>query len=440
MAARGPIGGIRDWMIHRLVANYWSLPLVAVLVAPLLAGLVLWADAEGAGRWIHEQGLALFVSADTAQDVTAAIVGANAAFLTLYWSIVLIVLTLATGNLGVRLVDRWLDKGMVRLSMAGLTFCLVFSVIVFARIDAQAPIALVPHFALAAVLVLGAVNIGMLGVAIHDLGRTMFIDRSVAHIGREASSVAVPVVAAPPHDGNWEHVVPAPRDGYVQSIDLETITLELAGHRGAVRFCVAPGQHVLKGETLVRFEHAPPGDKPVLSAVPISDFRSGIESTVFQVRLLVEVAARAMSPGINDFYTAIACADQLAAAIAGHAETWVDDGMIAAYPPDPRFELPGQDFRSLFEAPLKAFRQSASEYPAVAIRMIDNLARLASLLGERQCPGGLLAFLEAAAGELCDHAAARTQFVSDRDDIAAAFRRFAERNIGASPTGQGSAS
>lgn len=426
MAAKGPIGGIRDWVIHRLVANYWSLPLVAVVAAPLVAGLVLWIDAEGAGRWLHDRGLALFTSADTAQDVAGAIVGVNAAFLTLYWSIVLIVLTLATGNLGVRLVDRWLDKGLVRLSMAGLTFCLVFSVIVFARIDAQAPIALVAHFALAAVLVLGAVNIGMLGVAIHDLGRTMFIDRSVAHIGREASSVAVPVTPTIPYEGEWAHVIPAPRAGYVQSIDLRTIAEELDGHTGAVRFCIAPGQHVLAGEALVLFEHAPPDDKAALSAVPISDFRSGIESTVFQVRLLVEVAARAMSPGINDFYTAMACADQLAAAIAGHAETWVDDGMVAAFPTDPRFELPGQDFRGLFEAPLKAFRQSASDYPAVAIRMIDNYARLASLLGARQCPAGLLAFLEVSAGELHDHALPRTDFAPDRDDLGAALRQFAQ--------------
>ena len=427
MAAKGPIGGIRDWVIYRLVANYWSLPLVAVVAAPLVAWLVLWVDAQGAGRWVYDRGLALFTSADTAQDVAAAIVGVNAAFLTLYWSIVLIVLTLATGNLGVRLVDRWLDKGLVRLSMAGLTFCLVFSVIVFARIDAEAPIALVPHFALAAVLVLAAVNIGMLGVAIHDLGRTMFIDRSVAHIGREASRVAVPVVPTIPYRGEWAHVIAAPRSGYVQSIDLRTIAQELDGHKGAVRFCVAPGQHVLEGEPLVRFEDAAPDDDATLSATPISDFRSSIESTVFQVRLLVEVAARAMSPGINDFYTAMACADQLAAAIAGHAETWVDDGMVAACRTDPRFELPGQDFRGLFEAPLKAFRQSASAYPAVAIRMIDNYARLVALLDSRQTPAGLLAFLESSGRELHDEALTRTGFAPDRDDIASAMARLAQR-------------
>ena len=43
------------------------------LYAPLVAGLVLWIDAQGAGRWLYDHGLALFTSADTAQDVAAAV-------------------------------------------------------------------------------------------------------------------------------------------------------------------------------------------------------------------------------------------------------------------------------------------------------------------------------------------------------------------------------
>ncbi|MBU1254566.1 MAG: DUF2254 domain-containing protein [Alphaproteobacteria bacterium] len=429
MAAQGTIGGIRDWVIHRLVANYWSLPLVAVLVAPLAAALVLWIDAQGAGEWIHDEGLALFSAADTAQDVAAAIVGVNAAFLTLYWSIVLIVLTLAAGNLGNRLVDRWLDKRLVRRSMAGLTFCLVFSVIVFTRIDALEPIEQVAHFALTVLLTLAAVNTALLGVAIHDLGRTMFVDRAIAHLGREAQSVAVRVAQAVPHEGAWAHVIPAPLTGYVQSIDLTSAAKALQRHSGRVRFCAAPGQFVLKGEALVRFENRPPEDAAILDAIPIGDFRSSVQSTVYQVRLLVEVAARALSPGINDFYTALACTDQLAQAISGHAATWVDDARIAVDEDEPRFELPGQDFRGLFEGPLKAFRQSASSYPSVTIRMIDNYARLRLLLVERRAAAGLLAHLETLATQLHDHALERTDFAPDREDIEAALTRLRRLDI-----------
>ena len=144
------------------------------------------------------------------------------------------------------------------------------------------------------------------------------------------------------------------------------------------------------------------------------------------------MAARALSPGINDFYTALACADQLAAAMAGHARTWVDDGLVPAYEHAPRFELPGQDFRGLFEKPLKGFRQAAADYPSVSIRMIENYCRLCALLEARNCPEGMLAFLRQCARDLRDQAMACAQFESDRADIAQAFdRMLAEEGNGA---------
>ncbi|MBX7539843.1 DUF2254 family protein [Qipengyuania sphaerica] len=424
LAATGPLKGIRDWVIHRLVANYWSLPAVAVLAAPLVGAAVLWADHAFASRLLLDWGVTPATTGDAAQDVTIAIVGINAAFLTLYWSVTLIVLTLATGNLGVRLVDRWLDKGLVRLSMAGLTFCLVFSVIVLMRIDAEASFEQLPHFTIVAMLALELVNIGMLGVAIHDLGRTMFVDRSIAHLGTDAGSVAIPVVTADPYDGEWGFTLPSKREGYIEGIDLAAIEQELAMDAGAVRFCAAPGQHVLEGEPLVRFQNAPPREDTIYKSIPIGEFRSSVQSTVYQVRLLVEVAARALSPGINDFYSAMACADQLAAAISGNADIWVDEGKVAAWKTAPRFELPGQDFLGLFDAPLKAFRQAAADYPSVSIRMIDNYARLCALMATQGCPPGLLRYLRKSAEELRDHALANAEQDIDRRDIAEAFARF----------------
>lgn len=424
LAAKGPLRGIRDWALHRLVANYWSLPLVAVIAAPVVGALVLWADRAFAAAWLYQQGITLLVAGDTAQDLAIAIVGVNAAFLTLYWSVTLIVLTLATGNLGVRLVDRWLDKGMVRLSMAGLTFCLVFSIIVLSRVDPESPLADLPHFALGAMFALELVNIAMLGVAIHDLGRTMFVDRSIAHVGTDAGNVAIAVVPVEPFAGKWSFILAAKREGYIEGIDLSAIERELALDAGTVQFCAAPGQHVLEGEPLARFEHAPSRPDRIIKSIPIGDYRSSVQSTVYQVRLLIEVAARALSPGINDFYSAMACADQLAAAISGHAGTWVDDGKIAAWETAPRFELPGQDFRGLFGEPLKAFRQAAADYPSVSIRMIDNYARLCVLFTEQDCPPGLMSYLRRCAEELRDHAIANAEQDCDRKDIADALARF----------------
>ncbi|MXP10493.1 DUF2254 family protein [Pseudoblastomonas halimionae] len=426
MAGGTPLKGLRAWILHRLVANYWSLPAVAVLVAPLVAALVLVADRAGAGAWMHERGLGLLTSSDTAQDLTIAIVGVDAAFLTLYWSITLIVLTLAAGNLGVRLVDRWLQKGLVRLSMAGLTFCLVFSIFVLARIDPQSPVIDLPHFALGTMLVLQLVNISMLGVAIHDLGRTMFIDRSIDHIGTAAAQVSVKLEPHPPYSGEWGYFLPAPREGYVEGIDLERIAELLGSSCARARLCAAPGSHVLRGEPIAMFESEPDKVNAISKAIPLGAFRSGAQSTVFEIRLLVEIAARALSPGINDFYTALACADRLATAMAGQAENWIDEGMMPCWVDDPRFELPGQDFRGLFDAPLDQFRQAAADYPSVSIRMIENFGRLYALLERDDAPCGLRDYLKQRAQEICQHAMDNAEHDKDRNAVKTAFARFDE--------------
>ena len=419
MARAAPIRGLQDWVIHRLVANYWSLPLVAVIGAPLVAGAGLWLDAQGATRWIREHGLTPVAAADTAQDLAIAAIGIDAAFIALYFSIVLIVLTLAAGNLGMRLVDRWLDKGMVRLSMSGLAFCLVHAMVVLMAIDPEADLGDLPLFSIIAMVALQLLNLAMLGVAAHDLGRTMFVDRSIANLGKEAGKGAIPVVGIAPFRGTYAMTIGAPREGYVEGMDLKGLA-ELLEHCGRVHFCAAPGQHVLEGECLVQLEHACEDPDKVLRGIPIGSFRSNAQSTVFQVRLLVEVAARALSPGINDFYTALACADRLTFAMATQSALWVDEGKVPAYADHPDFAVPGQDFLGLFGKPMQEFRQSAANYPSVAIRMIENYVRLC----EQADNAGLCAFYEEQARDLARHAAELASFDKDAAAIRAALAPF----------------
>lgn len=161
------------------------------------------------------------------------------------------------------------------------------------------------------------------------------------------------------------------------------------------------------------------------ATVPIGSHRSDTEGLVFQVRLLVEIAARAMSPAINDFYTVIICADSIATAMTKHIDTWVPDGQWPVYEHDSRVELPGQDFACLFEDPLAAFRQAACEYPSVSIRMIGNLARVAAC-GDATCdPAGLRGFVAGHARLLADHAASRATHGHDRRAIEAAYDEHA---------------
>lgn len=416
-----PLKGLKGWFARRLIVNYWSLPVLAVVSAPFFALGVLELDRAGLTSWLIENGLSTVSTADTAKDFAGVASGVNAAFVTLYFSITLIVLSMAASNLGVRLIDRWLTKRLVRVSISGLSFSLVVSLVAMLSIDAEAPLVDTPLALVAAVMALQIVNIAMLAVALHDLGRTMFVDTSIHRLSNDAKHVPVPVVAGTAYGGEWDQVLKANRAGYVEGNDLERARKLLHDHPGTVRFCAAPGQHVLKDQPVIKLEQPCKCGDALLDCVPIGGYRSESQGVVFQVRLLVEIAARALSPAVNDFYTAMASADNLAAAMARHADSWISEGSTPCYANEPRFELPGQDFRGLFADPMNAFRQAACQYPSVAIRMINNYARLTGQLNGQIDENELRAFLLTLSQELSEHAVSVTEYFGDCEDIREAF-------------------
>ncbi|WP_375290695.1 DUF2254 family protein [Qipengyuania sp.] len=419
----GGVKGRRNWAWHRLVANYWSLPMLAVLAAIPCAVAALAIDRDFFTQFLLGNDLSPVATSDTAKDLVGVAVGINAAFLTLYFSISLLVLTVASSNLGVRLVDRWLDKRLVRVSLSGLCFTLVFSLAILGAIDAEAPLSRTPLGSIGAVIGFQAINVLMLSVALHDLGRTIFVDRSIHYLGKEAAKPENELSSGTEFAGEWGQTITAPREGYVEGADLPRLARMLRQHEGAIRVCCAPGQHVLAGEPMLRLQYPYADCEKLSDSVAIGDFRSDAQGVVFRVRLLVEIAARALSPAVNDFYTAIACADRLAKAMEGQADRWVDDGLVAVWARDRRFELPGQDFEGLFRDPLAALRQAACDYPSVTLRLLDNIRKLVERGRKAGQPAGLTAFLIGQARAFAEHAADRASFQGDRDDIMAGLSK-----------------
>ena len=422
MAMDGP-SGIPGWIAHRLMANYWLLAVLAVLAAIPFAMTLLWLDAEGATDWLAAHDALPVVTSDTAKDVLGVAAGINAAFITLYFSITLIVLSLAASNLGVRLIDRWLEKPLVRVSLGGLSFTLVLTLVAMLRIDPEAAPDAIPQLTIGVAMVLQAVNLAMLSVSLHELGRTMFVDLSIHRIACDGAGRAADVVGKSDAGRSaLPNTITAPREGYVENVDCAALCKLLEVGGGTMRVAVAPGQHVLEGEVLVQASGGIDEDK-VLRALPIGPYRSDSQGIVFRIRLLVEIAARALSPAVNDFYTALACADRIARLMDDHAHSFVARGETAVFGADHRLQLAGQDFVALFDKPLAALRQAAADYPSVSIRLIENYARVAArAAGEDR--DDLAEYLRELARQMRDHAVDRATLERDIADLDHAMARF----------------
>jgi uncharacterized membrane protein len=179
-------------------------------------------------------------------------------------------------------------------------------------------------------------------------------------------------------------VVRAEANGYIQAIDEEDL-INIAGDREMVlKLPVRPGDFIIKGMALVC---ALPRDRlddetahRLRSNFILGKQRTYTQDVEYGVEQLVEVAERALSPGINATFTAITCIDWLGAAL---AELFRRD-----FPSPYRLDSQG-NLRVWFERPLTVdgvvdaafnqIRQSARDNVAVHIRLLEKIAALRAL-------------------------------------------------------------
>ena len=402
------------WLAGFLWRSFWGLPIVMLTATMGLVALLLRADGAGASIWVRDLGWPFTLPGATAQELASTLVGVETAFASLYFSITLVVLTLAAGSVGVRLVDRWISRLVTRITLGLLLSALAWSLILVQAIDPDKDGAEVARLTLTTLSFGTIVLLGWLAYALHDLGRTIHIDTAIAHLRETAIDEAEDFDrrVEGPRDVDWSRGTPiiATRNGYLESIGFEALA-RMAGEAGGhVRVSARVGDFIVAGEPLGRFVAA---DTAKTEGMPrhfsMGGFRSSSEGAAFQVRLTVEIAARALSPAINDFYTALACVDALGPMMIAHgklpqASPWLADDKGVA-----RVFVDLSPFDDLFNAPLKALRQAAADYPSVSIHLILMLRRVRLQLDDPDIAG----LLDAHIAAIAEHAAARTQFADD---------------------------
>jgi uncharacterized membrane protein len=145
-----------------------------------------------------------------------------------------------------------------------------------------------------------------------------------------------------------------------------------------VEFIVWPGAFVVEGQPVARLSRkSSDAAKTVARAVSIGSHRTPLEDPIFLIDQLVEVALRALSPGINDPFTAFSCIDYLSAALSRLAsrrtpspEREDDKGSV-------RVVAWGENFETATDAAFNQIRHAAAGKPAVLGRLISALDSIA---------------------------------------------------------------
>ncbi|MGC9361985.1 MAG: DUF2254 domain-containing protein, partial [Candidatus Syntrophosphaera sp.] len=173
----------------------------------------------------------------------------------------------------------------------------------------------------------------------------------------------------------------APKSGYLLVADMDTL-LDIAQRSDLVlTMHNRPGEFLTRGSKIITLKAKGAVDEDISERIGdcfiIGKHRTEEQDIEFPVCQLVEIAARALSPGVNDPYTAISCVNYLSAALC-HLENkefpakWLFDEDNK-----PRIETKGVTFTGVANAAFDQIRQYARSDAAVTIKLLEALTVIA---------------------------------------------------------------
>lgn len=421
---RGWIAGSRDRLRNVLVvlrARLWLIPcamsLAAAVAARLLSRLddAAWfADPEA---WWYFGG-----DADTARDLLSTLLSGMITMTSLVISITMVVLTLAANQLGPRLIWNFVRDRQIQ-AVIGLFFATIAFILVVSRsITAQdVPAAAVTAATALVTACLFALLFHIDKVASSIIADNVIDDVATALLGAVdalmESRTDEPASEAPP-PARARHPVSLARSGYVQVVEYDRLRDWAAEHDALVEIDVRAGHFLLPGgEHLRVVADVPPGREDldfIRRSFVLGTQRTATQDVEYAIRQLVEIAVRALSPGINDPTTASSASHRLGEAIERLMACRLD-GILRKHDADGTLRVIGvqPDFRGLVDAALNQLRQAAAARGNEAV-----LIGLCTLLGQLAASARSDAQIDALATHLDMLAGSARRVIAEPRDLA----------------------
>ncbi|NYZ11434.1 DUF2254 domain-containing protein [Azospirillum sp. RWY-5-1] len=371
------------WMFVR--TSLWFVPVLMGAVAVMFAVLMVDSDF-GLPDGVTEFWLIYSGDADSARELMSALLSGMITMTSLVVSITMVVLTLAAGQIGPRLIRTFIQdrvtQGVLGLFLADILYLLV----VFRTIDGTQATG-VPHLAVTIGTALTMLCLFVLLFFIHKLARSIIYDNVVQVVAAELDHCVrrllperpgVCPTPPPERDPGW---VALAQDGYVQEIDTDAL-VDAARRAGAIlRLHARPGHYVLSRGEHVAVEPASTRSPDLVTAVRgafiIGSERTPTQDLEFGIRQLVEMSTRALSPGINDVFTALAVIDSLSSSLGHIFERGLEPSVLCDADGRIRVVRSVSDYDGMVGAAFDQIRQTGAGKPAVLIRLADSIARLA---------------------------------------------------------------
>ncbi len=413
-------------------ANYFFVPAVAVVVAFVGGRLAVGVHV---GSWVGDS------TVDSARAILSTVAAATITFASIAFSVALLIMQQGSSQFSPRVIHLLVrdpfNRRVIGFVLGTFTYCLVvLQRTRGALVEGNDPI--VPEFAVALGMLLGILSVLAIVGAIHHISRQMDISEILGRIVDEArdtpaspgtNSLQPCGPAAPPEDVSSSQIR-FDADGWVRQIDRDRL-VSAAQPGGTVRLSTDAGRYAIRSTVLCTIWPAVADDRRdhvaemVRDCVQLGPTRTMSEDGGYAVRQLVDIALKALSPGINDPTTAMDAIFHLGSVLSMRLAAapvpiaYVDHDGRRLLAPEALTD------RELAELAVSELRRAAATMPTVAVYLLEMLAQVIDVARSNGAGGRVAPFLEQVR-LLVDGSRAAELIPDDHAIVEAAYlRRFA---------------
>lgn len=364
---------------------FWLVPAAMVIAGIVLAVCMLHLDESGslpawldASAWIYNGG------GTGARTLLGTIASSMVGVAGTVFSITIAALSLAAGQMGPRLLRNFTRDRGNQITLGAFLGTFSYALMVLRSVRTTEESLFTPHLSLTVCVVLAFACVATLVYFVGHMANRINVDTVVelvsADVHEAIDGIRTRREQAPrPPRSFWVDATPVvdKRSGYLRHVDATALADWAAKHGIALLLLRRPGDYVFPGAPIAMTSVSVPGIEDIIRAhCVLATTRSGSNDVEDALRQLVEVAVRALSPGINDPHTAMSVLDRLGAVLCDLANCDLDTG-IHLRNGVVVLEMPDLGYDRLAGLMLHMIRQNGAGSPAILIRMLDVLAQVA---------------------------------------------------------------
>lgn len=374
-----------------LTATFWFLP-VLILGFSIFLSIAL-VSLDNHISISHEGWIRFFLvnSSDSARSILSTISGAMIGVAGTVFSVVLVALTLASSQFGPRLIKNFMYVKLNQIVLGSYVATYLYCLLVLNAIRDNDGYTFIPSISILVAILAAMLNIILLIIFIHQIAVSIQADRVISDISEFISKQVETLF--PEKIGNDVEPdlnidltatisgykssisVKSNKSGYLQYIDNQSLIKNISKSNSLLVLNNRPGDFIIKGGDLGKLYSNATWQQEslndLLDQFVIGKTKTAQQDLEFSIHQMVEIAARALSPGVNDPFTAMTCIDHLTAAMCYLAE--------AEFPSNYRFDDAEQlrvvvnntDFEGLLDAAFHQIRQFSVGSTAVIIKLME---------------------------------------------------------------------